>query len=328
MQLGPLERMPPRTEPGAQFPESTRHLLAQWHELASTLAGVLARMPAPDAPAALERAARELATLTESAPDLAIFLLVRPDHAGEAPYGVVRSLHAAAAAWLIAARLGWPEERCLTLVKAAFTMNLGMLDLQDRMANLARLPSPKQRHALQVHPATSLAMLKASGVTDAEWLQAVEHHHERPGGGGYPAGVTEVGEMANALRTVDVYTAKLAGRSGRDSLPPPRAARDLLVVERGNPFALALITEFGAHPPGSLVRLHSGEVAVVVRRTADTDAPEVAVLLGRRGEPLAEPPVLEASGRDRGIAGPADPHRLRVHISAERLFARTPDPVS
>ena len=42
MQLGPLERMPPRTEPGAQFPESTRHLLAQWHELASTLAGVLA----------------------------------------------------------------------------------------------------------------------------------------------------------------------------------------------------------------------------------------------------------------------------------------------
>ena len=117
--------------------------------------------------------------------------------------------------------------------------------------------------------------------------------------------------MANALRTVDVYTAKLAGRSGRDSLPPPRAARDLLVVERGNPFALALITEFGVHPPGSLVRLYSGEVAVVVRRTADSNAPQVAVLAGRRGEPLAEPLLLEASGRDRGIAGPAEAKGLR-----------------
>jgi len=127
--------------------------------------------------------------------------------------------------------------------------------------------------------------------------------------------------MASALRTVDVYTAKLAGRSGRDSLPPPRAARDLLLVERGNPFALALITEFGVHPPGSLVRLYSGEIAVVLRRTADSDSPQVAVLAGRRGEPLGKPLLLEASGRDRGIAGPADPHGLRVRISPEGLYA-------
>ncbi len=308
---GAIEATPPEQLP------------ALWRRLAETLAGVLARMPAPDAPDALADAAAELAALAEREPDLAIFLLVRPDEADHAPYGVVRSLHAAAAAYLIALRLEWPRERCLTLVKAAFTMNLGMLDLQERMANLARLPNPQQRQAVQTHPTNSLATLKASGVTDPEWLQAVEQHHEKPGGGGYPAGVTEVGEMANALRTVDVYTAKLAGRSGRDSLPPPRAARDLLVVERGNPFALALITEFGVHPPGSLVRLFSGEVAVVVRRTADSSAPQVAVLAGRRGEPLAEPLMIEASGRDRGIAGPAETKGLRTRISPERLYTQS-----
>ncbi len=309
-----------RAEIAAAPPEQ---LPALWRRLGQTLAGVLARMPAPDAPEALADAANELAALAEREPDLAIFLLVRPDEADHAPYGVVRSLHAAAAAYLIALRLEWPRERCLTLVKAAFTMNLGMLELQERMANLARLPNPQQRQAVQSHPATSVATLKASGVTDPEWLQAVEHHHERPDGSGYPAGVTEVGELANALRTVDVYTAKLAGRSGRDSLPPPRAARDLLVVERGNPFALALITEFGTHPPGSLVRLYSGEVAVVVRRTADSNAPQVAVLAGRRGEPLAEPLMLEASGRDRGIAGPAETKGPRGRISPERLYAQS-----
>ncbi len=292
-----------------------------WRKLADMLSRVLTSMPSPYAPEALDEAARYLAALTERAPDVAIFLLVRPDHAEHPRYGVVRSLHAAVAAYLIALRLGWTPERCLTLVKAAFTMNLGMLDIQERLSNQARLPDPKQRHAVQTHPTASLATLQASGVTDPEWLQTVAQHHEKPGGGGYPTGTSEVGEMANALRTVDVYTAKLAGRSGRDSLPPTRAARDLLVLERGNPFAAALITEFGVHPPGSLVRLHGGEVAVVVQRTADGTAPQVAVLTGRRGEPLVDPVQREASGRDCGIAGPAQPRDLRVRISPEQLYA-------
>jgi len=293
-----------------------------WHKLADMLSRVLTGMPSPGAPAALDEAARYLGALTDRAPDLAIFLIVRPDQAAHTRYGVARSLQAAAAAYLIALRLGWTPARCLTLVKAAFTMNLGMLDIQERLSNQARLPDPRQRQTLQTHPITSLATLKESGVTDEEWLQTVAQHHEKPGGGGYPAGVTEVGEMANALRTVDVYTAKLAGRSGRDCLPPSRAARDLLVVERGNPFALALITEFGVHPPGTLVRLHSGEMAVVVQRTADSAAPQVAVLTGRRGEPLVDPVQREASGRDHGIAGPAEPRSLRVRISPERLYAK------
>jgi len=296
-------------------------LPALWRRLAQRLSQALADMPAPGAPAALDGLARELQAFVERAPDLAIFLLVRPDAGDPTRYGVVRSLQAAAAACLIALRLDWPEERRLTLVKAAFTMNLGMLDLQERLSNQARLPSPQQRHAIHVHPATSVATLQASGVTDAEWLRAVGEHHEKPGGSGFPAGLVDVGEMASALRTVDLYTAKLAGRSGRDALPPPRAARDLLVEERGNPFALALITEFGVHPPGSLVRLHGGEVAVVVRRTVDSDEPQVAVLVGRRGEPLGEPILVEASGRDRGIAGSAEDRTIRgARISAERLY--------
>jgi hypothetical protein len=299
-----------------------QRLPALRQRLGDTLAGILERMPDPAAPAALDEAARDLGLLTERSPDLALFLLVRPDPSGGTPYSVVRCLHAAAAAWLIALRLGWPEARRLTLVKAAFTMNLGMLDLQERLSNQARLVGPMQRQAIHDHPRTSEATLRESGVADESWLQAVAQHHERPGGGGYPAGLAQVDEMANALRTVDLYTAKLAGRSGRDCLPPPRAARDLLVEERGNPFALALVTEFGMNPPGTLVRLLGGEVGVVVRRTADSNSPQVAVLTSRRGEPLHEPLLREASGREFGIAGPAEPAALRGRsVSAERLYA-------
>jgi hypothetical protein len=292
-----------------------------WQGLAARLSSVLLAMPSPTAASDLDGAARRLATLVERDPDLAIFQLVRSEHAEATPYGVVRSLHAAAAAWLVAARLGWSEERGLTLVKAAFTMNLGVLALQGRLSNQARLPSPAQRHAILMHPMTSAATLRDSGIVDPEWLQAVEQHHEKPGGGGYPRGLAVVCEMANALRAVDVYTAKLAGRSGRDCLPPERAARDLLVVERGNAFALALVTEFGLHPPGSLVRLHNGEVGYVVERTADTASPRVAVVTSRRGEPLAVPVLRATEGREFGIAGPAIAAGVRAPMSAERLYS-------
>jgi hypothetical protein len=292
-----------------------------WQALAQRLSAVLLAMPSPDAAQSLDATARQLVALVERDPDLAIFQVVRSEHAEATPYGVVRSLHAAAAAWLVAARLGWSEQRGLTLVKAAFTMNLGVLALQERLSNQARLPSPAQRHSILMHPITSAATLRASGIADAEWLQAVEQHHEKPGGGGYPRGIVVVCEMANALRAVDVYTAKLAGRSGRDSLPPERAARDLLVVERGNAFALALVTEFGMHPPGSLVRLHNGEVGYVVERTADTASPRVAVVTSRRGEPLSVPVLRATEGREFGIAGPAIAAGVRAPMSAERLYS-------
>ena len=296
-------------------------LPALWQALAAHLSGVLLALPSPVAAAALDGAARRLAALVERDPDLAIFQLVRCEPTQAASYGVVRSLHAAAAAWLVATRLEWSEARRLTLVKAAFTMNLGVLALQERLSNQARLPSPAQRHAILMHPIASAALLRDSAIDDAEWLQAVEQHHEKPGGSGYPRGIAVVCEMANALRAVDVYTAKLAGRSGRDSLSPERAARDLLVVERGNAFALALVAEFGLHPPGSLVRLHNGEVGYVVERTSDAASPRVAIVTSRRGEPLAVPVLRATEGREFGIAGPALPAGVRAPMSAERLYS-------
>ena len=136
-----------------------------WRKLVDQLSRVLLGMPSPQAPQALDDAARYLAALAERAPDLAIFLLVRPDAAEHTRYGVVRSLHAATAGFLIALRLGWTPERCLTLVKAAFTMNLGMLDLQERLSNQARLPNPAQRQAILAHPVMSAATLRTDTTT-------------------------------------------------------------------------------------------------------------------------------------------------------------------
>src|SRR5262249_29418778 len=117
-------------------------LPARWRDLADHLARLLGGMPSPEAPQALDDAARPLTALAARSPDLAVFLLVRPGYEDGMRVGVVRSLQSATAAALVGRRTGWPAERQLTLVKAALTMNLGMLELQERLSNQARLPDP------------------------------------------------------------------------------------------------------------------------------------------------------------------------------------------
>jgi HD-GYP domain-containing protein (c-di-GMP phosphodiesterase class II) len=302
---------------GATPPEA---LPALWRKLGDQLSRVLAGMPSPQAPDALDEAARYLAALVDRAPDLALFMLVRPDASEHTRYSAQRSLQAAAAGYLVASRLGWTEARRATLVRAAFTMNLGMLDLQERLSAQTRPLSPAQRASIQAHPVTSAATLRDSGVTDPEWLQAVTQHHERPGGRGYPAGTTSVAEMAALLRVVDEFTAKLAARATRSVLAPAAAAQQLAAQQPDDPFAGALVAELGPWPPGALVRLEGGEVAVVIRRGTDPAAPQVAVLAGPLGEPLAEPSLRAPGDPSTRIAGAAPARGLRLRIRPEVLF--------
>jgi HD-GYP domain-containing protein (c-di-GMP phosphodiesterase class II) len=299
-------------------------LPALWRKLGDQLSRVLGGMPSPQAPDALDETARYLAALVDRAPELALFALVRAEHSDQTRYGALRSLQAATAGYLVGARLQWPAERLATLVKAAFTMNLGMLDLQERLSTQTRPLSPSQRASIQAHPVMSAATLRDSGVVDAEWLLAVTQHHERPGGRGYPAGSPEVSEMARLLSVVDDYTAKLAARATRSVLAPAAAAQQLAAQEPDNVFAQALVAELGPWPPGALVRLESGETGVVVARGADPLSPAVALLSDPMGVALPSPVRREAGHAGVRIAGSAPARGLRLRIRAEQLFGAAP----
>jgi HD-GYP domain-containing protein (c-di-GMP phosphodiesterase class II) len=55
--------------------------------------------------------------------------------------------------------LKWPLEAEVSLGKAALTMNLGMTELQDRLARQKEPPSPQQRREINDHAERSVSML-------------------------------------------------------------------------------------------------------------------------------------------------------------------------
>jgi len=260
-----------------------------WSEALGRIADTLARCDAQTFRAALDDAAEPALALVERDPDLAIFQILTQATSVDAAYGARRSLHAAITASLVAQRLAWAASEVEKVFKVALTMNVSMLELQGVLARQNQPPTREQRAELRSHPMRSVQMLHAAGVRDEDWLRAVLQHHEVEDGSGYPAGRSEVCELASLVRRADAYTSKLSARSTREALAADVAGRAMFMQDPGHPMTQALVKEFGIYPPGSHVRLACGALAVVVGRGPSITAPLVACLTGADGRPLPAP---------------------------------------
>jgi len=144
-------------------------------------------------------------------------------------------------------------------------------------------------------------------------------HHLRIDGSGYPTGVTRsslnIGTMLCSI--ADVYDAMRSQRHYQKAFPTDRI---LAVMKRndGTQFDQHLVRRFvqliGIYPVGNLVRLNTGEVAVVMNIYApDPYRPHVRVLIDRDGKRLDLPDevnlweVSEDPQRPASVVAPLDP---------------------
>jgi HD-GYP domain-containing protein (c-di-GMP phosphodiesterase class II) len=306
-----------QADSGRQRPVS---LFGQWEQLLWQLDRTLRSVAEPGFPERLEQVRAHLEALTLRDPDIAVYLTVRQDPKRLTIYPLAHSVHCTLIGLLMARRLGWDEARTQSLMRAALTMNIAILELQGRMAAQGSSPTPGQLETIRAHPSEGVRLLRDAGVTDAPWLDAVGLHHERPDGGGYPEGRREIGELPTVLRWIDVFMAKLAPRALRTPVPVQLAARQLYTVSGSAPAAAAIIKEFGIYPPGEFVQLNSGEMAVVVRRSADARTPLAASVTDRHGMPSVNTVVRDTAKPEFAITGLAPDKNLVLRVPPERLF--------
>lgn len=295
--------------------------VARWNALQSRLSNLLRT---PDDKHFLSRVGEcvsVIGTLGERNADQLIYSIVRHDHERYAAYGVHHALHVASLVALLARRLQWPQDKFESAVGAALTMNLSIVELQGQLAARGGRPTASQQEAITAHPAMSAALLRAAGLTDPVWLEAVEQHHEVPGGTGYPGGVKEPSDISQALRWIDIFLAKHAGRADRTSVPAQQAARELFVASQGHPVGAMLIKEFGIYPPGCFVKLASGETAVVVRRGAAANTPSAVAITNKNGDALADFPRRDTAQQQFSILSTVPDRSVMVRVNSEKLFA-------
>ena len=302
---------------GEAIAPPAENIPGKWHQL-QTRATVVLRPPhGEDLIERVNDLGVQMLGLLERDPDLVLYLTLRAARDPGVQYGVLHAMQAAVVCALLARRMGWAAERQASIVGAALTMNLSIIELQSRLAGSTQPLTLAQREVMDAHPHAGAEILRKAGLADAEWLRAVELHHAPAGAEAPP----ELDEMTRLLRLVDGYCTRVTDRPDTIIASPAIAAKDLFAQHAKDPLALHLVKELGLYPPGCFVRTASGETAVVLRRGASANAPQVAALTNKRGDAL-QTPIRRDTGLlpEHAIAAVVPDKEVKVRMQAAQLY--------
>ncbi|RZA36089.1 MAG: hypothetical protein EOP92_07150 [Lysobacteraceae bacterium] len=253
-------------------------------------------------------------------PDATLMLLVFESSQEFGDYSARHALLTLLLCDLVARQLQLAAPLREALQNAALTMNYGAGAAHDRLAAQADPATPVQRQALAAHGDRAAQRLAAAGVTDSVWLTAVRLHHDAGPG---PLGSRGDGEkLARLLRRIDLFGARLSPRRSRIAMSGAAAARAVFLDELGQPdeAGAALIKTVGLYPPGSIVRLASGEIGIVFKRGFSANEPLVAALIGKSGSPLSNPVPRDTRLAAQAITASLAPAELKLRVNLEALL--------
>lgn len=273
----------------------------------------------------LDRVFRILQSESVRNPDGALFALVHLSSTETLMYSATHAMLVSLMC-ILAARevIGWSPEIETLLGKSALTMNIGMTELQDRLAQQREAPNANQRSIIERHSDRSAEMLAEVGVTNSMWLDAIrEHHKPAPG----PLGrKTPAQQLARLIQRADMFAARLAPRVSRAPVTPPSLAMQACYFDENREVdeaGAALIKAVGIYQPGSFVRLTNNEIGVVIRRGPNSTTPRVAVVVNRDGLPKMEPTVRDTIQREYKIVASVPHSEMRLKLSLEKMLPLT-----
>lgn len=223
-------------------------------------------------------------------------------------YTTIHPIHTAVLVHFLCTILGAEKEETLSILAAALTSNISMLELQEILQTQDEPLSAEQKMEIQNHPTHSMEILKCNGVTDELWINIVHQHHERISGDGYPHGLiaNDIVYGAKIIAVADAYSAMISPRIYRETNMAKDAQRKFL-LGKGSDFdeslCRLLVKNLGVFPPGSFVKLANNDTAIVIHRSSDSLCPTVASVLTADGSSYLPPVIRDTRSADYFIQG-------------------------
>ncbi len=242
--------------------------------------------------------------------------------------------HAAGACvWAVAIgrQLGLPRVDLQRLALGALLFDVGKLRIPRQLLNKRDRLTRGEFELLKSHVDFGMDLLQNTGALHRSIAEMVQHHHERHGGHGYPAGLKgeAIPVMARIAAIVDCYDAITSQRPYAPAISPSNAVKKLYAW-RDIDFQADLVEEFiqaiGIYPAGTLVELSNGEVGVVLAEYRTRRLrPDLLLLLDRAKRPLTNPRRLEL----RSVLRDDDGEPLEIATSLEPgAFGIAPEALS
>jgi putative nucleotidyltransferase with HDIG domain len=152
--------------------------------------------------------------------------------------------------------------------------DIGKMQVPDHILNKPGRLTDAEFAIMQDHVRLGLETLRQTPGVSPSVMQVAAEHHERCDGSGYPGRLkaSELSLLGRMAAIVDVYDAITSIRIYHSGIEPASALQHLYEWSAGE-FDQELVQRFiqaiGIYPVGSLVRLESNRLAVVMEQSQD-----------------------------------------------------------
>lgn len=219
----------------------------------------------------------------------------------------------------LAKQLGLDESQTRSAGMAGLMHDLGKALMPMEVLNKPGKLSPAEFNVIKTHPSEGHRLLLTGDKVDPLILDVCLHHHEKTDGSGYPNGLKadEISLFAKMGAVCDVYDAITSNRPYKAGWDPAESLRKMAEWANGHfdgTVFQAFVKSLGIYPIGSLVKLTSGRLGVVVEQTGKSlTMPSVKVFFSTKSNLRIPPEVIDLSqpGVTEKIVSREDPAKWR-----------------
>lgn len=166
--------------------------------------------------------------------------------------------------------LNFSGEELEHLTLAGLLHDIGIFTLPPELLSKAGKLTPQERQLLERHPIAGHDIVAHLGPRFGWLASVILQAHERWGGQGYPHRLKgrAIQDFAHVIGICDIFDALISSRPYRRRLLPHEAIRELFQKEQASfprEILKALVEQLSVYPLGTMVRLNTGEVGVVIR---------------------------------------------------------------
>jgi putative nucleotidyltransferase with HDIG domain len=212
-------------------------------------------------------------------------------------YTYMHSVSVCALMVSLAKNLGYDNEFCKKAGMAGLYHDIGKMFIPVDILTKPGKLTDEEYTIMKEHPKQGWEFLQNSEVISKETLDVCLHHHEKMDGTGYPFQLKsdDISVLAKMGAICDVYDAVTSDRPYKKGWEPSHAIKSM--SEWKNHFDPtifgAFVKSIGIYPVGSLVKLTSGRLAVVIERNEKSLLhPRVKVFFSTKSQCRIKPEIV------------------------------------
>ena len=182
---------------------------------------------------------------------------------------LLHSLNVAFISMLVAREAGWEPLDIEDAGLAGLVHDIGELKVPSTILRKRTELTPPEVNYLRMHVRYGFDQLTQLNAFTPRIRKVVLQHHERLDGSGYPDGIKDeaLDPLAKLVMVIDAYDTSLHPREMTRPVLPNQVITDLFKragKQLDATFIKLLIKVIGIYPPGSLVELSDGSLALVM----------------------------------------------------------------